>query len=72
MPKTTKTDLERELEQTKEILERELKEAKRILKNITDCFERDDDDCGYNKLVLRGMSTTDLDCWLDEARAFLK
>ncbi len=61
MPQKTKTELERELRQ-----------AKKILKNITDCFERDKDDDGYNMLVLRGMSTTDLDCWLDEARGFLK
>lgn len=61
MPKTTKAELERRL-----------KEARKILRNITDCFDRDSDEDGYNKLILRGMSTTDLDCWLDEARGFLK
>lgn len=61
MPKKTKADLEREL-----------KEAKKILKNITDCFERDGDGFGYNKLVLNGDSPIKLDEWLDEAREFLK
>ena len=57
---------------TKANLESELKKAKRILKNITNCFERDNLTAGYNKLVLNGEASNELDEQLDEARGFLK